>query len=298
MYALIDSFANGTMEYQPKAHEVENFSLDSEALTSLFEGYLKEAKDIVDQTIQEMQSTSYTVSEYAANRIKNEESSLLNSSRWYVTRKEAYEDFKNHYQLSRDEPLNPECFIQPFPISLDIPSTSVKRPDSSKPVQVVSTTPNPFAVKIGEKKIKREGCMVSDSGREVMPISVVKIAQEPGVEFKYRTGVDGQLEFTAIVPGMEFKEHVKYMKKHKELFPPIPTRLSKLMGQAIGHYDMIREGDRVMLGLSGGKDSLTMLHCLLQLQRKSPKKFEIACVTVDPQTTGFDPRYVNVSFIH
>ena len=52
---------------------------------------------------------------------------------------------------------------------------------------------------------------------------------------------------------------------------------------------MIKEGDKVMLGLSGGKDSLTMLHCLLQLQRRSPIKFELACVTVDPQTTGFDP---------
>ena len=54
---------------------------------------------------------------------------------------------------------------------------------------------------------------------------------------------------------------------------------------------MIKEGDKVMLGLSGGKDSLTMLHCLLQLQRRSPIKFELACVTVDPQTTGFDPRW-------
>lgn len=59
----------------------------------------------------------------------------------------------------------------------------------------------------------------------------------------------------------------------------------------MGHYDMIKEGDKVMLGLSGGKDSLTMLHCLLQLQRRSPIKFELACVTVDPQTTGFDPRW-------
>lgn len=55
---------------------------------------------------------------------------------------------------------------------------------------------------------------------------------------------------------------------------------------------MIKEGDRVMLGLSGGKDSLTMLHCLLALQRRSPVKFELACVTVDPQTTGFDPRCI------
>lgn len=273
---------------------MENFSLDANALSALFSRYLQEAKELVESTIAEMKSTSYTVSDYTANRIKNEESSLLTTARWYVTRKEAYEDFKNGYKVSRDEPLNPEGFIQPLPISMDMPSTSVKRSESSTPAVVslpAAKAANPFAVKISEKKIKKEGCLLSNSGKEVMPISVVKIAQEPGVEFKYRTGVDGQLEFTAIVPGMEFKEHVKYMKKHKDLFPNIPTRLTKLMGQAIGHYDMIREGDRVMLGLSGGKDSLTMLHCLLQLQRKSPKKFEIACVTVDPQTTGFDPRY-------
>ena len=69
-----------------------------------------------------------------------------------------------------------------------------------------------------------------------------------------------------------------------------PTPHSPLPGEAIGQYGMIKEGDKVMLGLSGGKDSLTMLHCLLALQRRSPVKFELACVTVDPQTTGFDPR--------
>ena len=283
------------MEYQSKAHELKPFSLESSSLTNLFTQYLNEAKQIVDETIQEMSQPSYTVSEYTANRVKNEESSLLTSSRWYVTRKEAFEDFKNHYQVSRDEELLPSCFLQPNSNqqSLTTESASVKRTENPTPLPSASQSKiaaNPFTLKLQNKIIKKESCMVSDSGREVMPISVVKMAQEPGVEFKYRTGVDGQLEYTAIVPGMPFKEHVKYMKKNKDLFPPIPTRLMKLMGQAIGHYDMLHEGDRVMLGLSGGKDSLTMLHCLLQLQRKSPKKFEIACVTVDPQTTGFDPR--------
>lgn len=48
-------------------------------------------------------------------------------------------------------------------------------------------------------------------------------------------------------------------------------------------WDMIQEGDRLLLGLSGGKDSLSLLHCLLEFQRKLPIKFEIevnisACV--------------------
>lgn len=44
-----------------------------------------------------------------------------------------------------------------------------------------------------------------------------------------------------------------------------------------------------MLGLSGGKDSLTLLHMLLELKRRAPFKFDIVCATVDPQADGFDP---------
>ncbi len=40
-------------------------------------------------------------------------------------------------------------------------------------------------------------------------------------------------------------------------------------------WDMIQEGDRLLLGLSGGKDSLSLLHCLLEFQKKLPIKFDI-----------------------
>jgi tRNA 2-thiocytidine biosynthesis protein TtcA len=52
---------------------------------------------------------------------------------------------------------------------------------------------------------------------------------------------------------------------------------------------MIHEGDRLMLGLSGGKDSLSLLHILLHLQRHAPIHFEIAAITVDPQMETFKP---------
>jgi tRNA 2-thiocytidine biosynthesis protein TtcA len=52
---------------------------------------------------------------------------------------------------------------------------------------------------------------------------------------------------------------------------------------------MIRRGDRILLGLSGGKDSLSLLHILHHLQKYSPVAFELAAVTVDPQVEGFDP---------
>lgn len=68
-----------------------------------------------------------------------------------------------------------------------------------------------------------------------------------------------------------------------------PRSLLSAAGRAIGDYSMIRDGDRVLLGLSGGKDSLSLLQVLLQLQRKAPVRFELAAATVDPQSPAFDP---------
>uniref|UniRef100_A0A6T6TEL6 tRNA(Ile)-lysidine/2-thiocytidine synthase N-terminal domain-containing protein n=1 Tax=Amorphochlora amoebiformis TaxID=1561963 RepID=A0A6T6TEL6_9EUKA len=52
---------------------------------------------------------------------------------------------------------------------------------------------------------------------------------------------------------------------------------------------MIREGDRILVGVSGGKDSLTMLDILLEKRRKAPITFDIAACTVDPQAPEYDP---------
>jgi tRNA 2-thiocytidine biosynthesis protein TtcA len=68
-----------------------------------------------------------------------------------------------------------------------------------------------------------------------------------------------------------------------------PRSLISAAGRAIGDFDMIRNGDRVLLGLSGGKDSLSLLHVLLHLQKKAPVKFKLAACTVDPQSDQFDP---------
>ncbi len=52
---------------------------------------------------------------------------------------------------------------------------------------------------------------------------------------------------------------------------------------------MIADGDRVLLGLSGGKDSLSLLHLLIHFQRHAPIDFSLGAVTVDPQADSFDP---------
>lgn len=69
----------------------------------------------------------------------------------------------------------------------------------------------------------------------------------------------------------------------------VPKAILRPAGRAIADFSMIREGDRVLLGLSGGKDSLSLLHILRHLQRHAPIRFELAAVTVDPQIEGFHP---------
>ncbi|MCW9023206.1 MAG: tRNA 2-thiocytidine biosynthesis protein TtcA [Gammaproteobacteria bacterium] len=72
----------------------------------------------------------------------------------------------------------------------------------------------------------------------------------------------------------------------------MPKALMRPIGRAIADHEMLKQDDRVMLGLSGGKDSLTLLHVLRHLQRHAPIHFEIAAMTVDPEVEGFNPEHL------
>lgn len=254
------SYMSGKMEY-PK--RIQDKSSESD-----FPRYLEEARKAVESAVQEYQDNRLMDTYEDDHLLLRDDAERL---RWFVYPEEAFvkkiEVTQNfNFKISswtsaflKTCPIAPKTYITQSQTVVP----TVQKPDRfSETVSSEPTVPREVSPSCKAPSCSTGTCPIKTSVKEY--ISNKPMKSSPKIKKQYET-------------------------KSK-----IEHRLFKNTLSAMRDFDLIQPGDRILVGVSGGKDSLSLLTMLIRLKKKVPFDFSIGAVTIDPQTLEYDPSPLKV----
>lgn len=258
------SYRNGKMEFRQPVNQ--------HTTTKQFHKYLEEARSIADNVLNDR-----TLIVPQQENLLREQTEAL---RWFIYPGEALRELEgNSIAFSKPCAIKPISHLAEAANKITTPACGTSDDEIVEATSADSSTENDanntnsdsdFTTSVGSPDENPQDSDFADEDNPFADFSAIDEDEKPSIDREKKE---------------EKRESPLWVNQrnmdHKRLV--LPTI------KAINEFGMLKDGDRVLLGLSGGKDSLTMLHVLHALQKRNIIKFEIGACTVDPMTDSYNP---------
>jgi len=289
-------YSNGSMQYRIQVNQ----RIPIAKYKKEYEKYMKDANDILDAALDEFEANSkFRHRESKSSRedtpyrgggyqVPDQKGLLSNhyevdQLRWFVYPSEVIHYLREGHVLKHDQIFDKPCpWLVVQSSSHAIASTTLSSHTNKQQLSNIET------MQVAEEE--------TSSSTDIYKQEASSTAQSSDETTTLMHGDDEGDALLGIGAALhdsdDEDEEQKEARRRASMWPKIPIK--KIMApvkRAVMEFGMIKDGDRLLLGLSGGKDSLTLLHVLHSLQTSSrlPFNFEFGACTVDPQTDAYDP---------